>query len=710
MKKPRFFIGEFIGQALILSGIARLFLNRRIARGEVTAIYFHNPQQALFEKLMTKAQQWGFEFIDAKRLLDYLSGDTISAKPLLFVSMDDGWRRNLTDVALFAEKNHIPVCYFISTEPMESGEFWWRKVNDGDLIEQLKRVPDSTRRAIIQTHYANSNRDAMTAEEVQALSQMSHATIGNHTHHHPILPMCTLDEVEFELTWAHGRLTELINKKVEFFAYPNGDCDGREQAILARLGYSMAFTVEPRGINKNEENLFRLPRFSDNPHGGLAENFCRLIGLWQTLTGRFGRNSHNDRMEKKVTGPLPIKILQLVPESLPTFRADLIVLFGKYLPKHHIYSHLVGKLSSTGQVQPEFPDANYSRHVNSRLLRELSFLWTCTRSLLRAKKSEYDVIQVRDMVSIGLLALVICRLKGIPFVYWMSFLNSEARIDRALSADRFTFRNYLIYLKGRAEHFFLYRWILPHAQHTFVQSDAMARHVQGKGIRGISADKMTAVPMGVDTEQMIKEHNKSDRPEKWATSPVIAYLGTLIESRNLNSLIDAFCLVRQQCPAALLVLIGNADTQKVNDALLAHARQKGLPEGAVEITGWLPTQAAWKLLLHADVAVSAIPRDAIYDVSSPTKLIEYLAAGIPCVANDNPDQVQVLNQSKAGLLVSSEVSAIANALITVLKDPVAARARAALGPGFIEQNRSYRVLADMVAKRYRRFVPVRLKA
>ena len=41
------------------------------------------------------------------------------------------------------------------------------------------------------------------------------------------------------------------------------------------------------------------------------------------------------------------------------------------------------------------------------------------------------MIQVRDMVSIGLLGLLIARCKRIPFVYWVSFLMCEARVARA---------------------------------------------------------------------------------------------------------------------------------------------------------------------------------------------------------------------------------------------------------------------------------------
>jgi glycosyltransferase involved in cell wall biosynthesis len=122
----------------------------------------------------------------------------------------------------------------------------------------------------------------------------------------------------------------------------------------------------------------------------------------------------------------------------------------------------------------------------------------------------------------------------------------------------------------------------------------------------------------------------------------------------------------------------------------------------VHVTGWLPTDDAWTLLAGADAAVSIIPRGEIFDVSSPTKLLEYLALSTPCVANDSPDQAWVLAQSGAGLLCSTTPQAIAGGLIEILEAPAVARQRAAAGPAFIRRERSYSVVGARVAEQYQR--------
>ncbi len=289
----RYLLGEIGGYALIYSGIARLFLNWRLSRGEATAFYLHNPDQQVFEKIMTRARAWGFEFVDDTRLLDFIDGRSPSGRSLLHVSVDDGWRDNLRNIVGFAERNQIPITYFICTESTDAGTFWWDRVPDFATASKLRRMSNGERIRYlegIQTGSAtlplagdDARRTAMTADEVAALAKMRHATIGNHTHSHPVFARCGDEEIDAELVEAHRRLTDLTGVAPRSFAYPCGSTNGYEQQVLKRLGYQIAYTTEPRGVRIGEVNRYDIPRFEDNRHGGPAENFCRMIGLWETI-------------------------------------------------------------------------------------------------------------------------------------------------------------------------------------------------------------------------------------------------------------------------------------------------------------------------------------------------------------------------------------------------------------------------------------------
>jgi glycosyltransferase involved in cell wall biosynthesis len=397
-----------------------------------------------------------------------------------------------------------------------------------------------------------------------------------------------------------------------------------------------------------------------------------------------------------------VSLLQLVPESLPTFRSDVAVLFGKYLPRFGVQCHIVGMPGNGESIDQGFASVRQAEPAKARWRRELSYLLLSLRILLGADRRLYDLIQVRDMVSIGLLALLIAWFKGIPFVYWVSYPMSEDRIERAYEKIALNggLRYRLLLLKGLIEKALLYRIVLPGARHVFVQSEAMKEWI---GAHGIPLDKLTAVPMGVDTEILLSGGISKQRLPGWEGIPAIAYLGTLDRLRCLHRVVDALVIVRERNPRARLLFIGDSTTRGDAEELQDYADRMGLSE-AVHITGWLPSSEAWSLLVGADVAVSFVPRSEIFDVSSPTKLLEYLALALPCVGNDNPDQVQVLSGSGAGCLTESTPEALAQGLAGILADPKAAEKKAASGPAYIDRNRSYQVLAAMVAQQYQAIV------
>lgn len=394
-------------------------------------------------------------------------------------------------------------------------------------------------------------------------------------------------------------------------------------------------------------------------------------------------------------------VLQLVPERLPTSRPDISALFGKYLPREGIECDIVvGGWTGSFPDEQHFASVRRSSGAGGRIRREIAYVWLCLRALAGVDRRGGRVIQVRDTVPFGLLALAAARWKRIPFVYWMSFLMSEDRQDRARrdGASRSSVRSAVVSLRGRIEAALLYRLLLPASTHVFVQSAGMRDYLT---VKGIDASKITPVPMGVDTERLRRDAVHPRRIEGWEGVPLIVYLGTLDRSRHPEVLIDMLEQVRRRHREARLLLVGSAHDAPSTQWVAARARAMGLRE-AVHITGWLPTEEAWQLICAADVAVSFIPRSLVFDVSSPTKLVEYLALGVPTIANDNPDQESLLRESGAGWLTASNAAALAEAACEILGDLDSARRRAARGPAAVESHRSYHRLVPQVAAHYRR--------
>ena len=399
----------------------------------------------------------------------------------------------------------------------------------------------------------------------------------------------------------------------------------------------------------------------------------------------------------------PLSIAFIVRDPLPPLRADVLTLFGIEMPRHGIHTELVGQ----GGAARGAPWRGGGMHVvgslRSRFASVLSPVWDALGLLRAARRVRPDCIQVRDKIASAPLAWLAARVLRVPFVYWMSFPiveGFEARRDAL--AVRGKGALWLAHaLRARAARFVAYRLVLPGADHVFVQSAAMGDWLASQGI---ARSRMTAVPMGVDATLFERRTIIPSTDPRLDGRRVVLYLGRVAQSRRSDFLLDVAERLRAQLPGSLLVIAGDAPSQDEMAWMRAAIAARGL-EDHVLLTGWLPQHLALGYAVRAEVGLSPIPRGTLFDVSSPTKLVEYLALGIPGVANDIPDQALVIEQSGAGLCVPMQADAFAAATLRLLADPVLAAACAERGPGWVRAHRTYDILARDVARAYNLIVP-----
>lgn len=255
------------------------------------------------------------------------------------------------------------------------------------------------------------------------------------------------------------------------------------------------------------------------------------------------------------------------------------------------------------------------------------------------------------------------------------------------------------WVSGRIGRFLLYQIVLPYSDHVFVQSDRMKQDMIE---RGIAADKMTPVPMGVDLEAMRAEHIARSEDPRLIGRRVLAYLGTLERPRRIEILFDTLAEVRRVIPEAMLLLVGDTQDKVHRTWLQKQACRAGVAEHVVW-TGWLDTRVGWGYVKSAEVGLSPFPRGFLLDSASPTKVPEYLALGVPVVCNDNPDQKALIEASGCGLCVPYTAQAFAGAVISILTNQEAQAtddAMAAKAREFIASRRSYARISTALSSVY----------
>lgn len=287
----RYLLASIIGCFFIATGLVRKHVKQAKSGNIITSIYFHNPSAQLFEKCIKWLITNKYYFISLDELYDLLISRKAVPGGGACIMVDDGWRDNIKNIIPVIDKYKVPVCFFISTEPVENGVFWWTYVRKGKemalikplSVDDLKSMPESERKKRIG--YLKEKfflaREAMTKEDVAAISSNPLITIGSHTVNHAYTDRCSETELVREIRDSKEILFQWTKKEIKFFSYPNGNFKGDEHCVLSRNNYLMAFTTRPDFINTNNFEIFYLPRFCVNDNGPLVENICKITGVWQ---------------------------------------------------------------------------------------------------------------------------------------------------------------------------------------------------------------------------------------------------------------------------------------------------------------------------------------------------------------------------------------------------------------------------------------------
>jgi glycosyltransferase involved in cell wall biosynthesis len=308
-------------------------------------------------------------------------------------------------------------------------------------------------------------------------------------------------------------------------------------------------------------------------------------------------------------------------------------------------------------------------------------------------RHRYSLVQIKDNYFGALVAIAAAKLFGVPVFYWLAYPHGEASLYAARSGVA---RYRWIYRwRGAAQRFLLYRIIMPACEHVFVQSEQMRRDVAAEGI---PLDFMTAVPSSLNLRDIdAMAGGAQDEP---CGPPTVVYLGTLLRERQLDFIVRAHALVVASLPDAQLKFVGSGWMPNDEQLLRREAERLGIP-GNVTITGWLPMREAWGHVRRASLCVSPYLPVPILRSTSPTKLIEYMALGKPVVANDHPEQADVLRASEAGLVCAWDEREFAAAIVGLLTDPERCERMGAAGRRYVAEHRTHWAMVDLVAGRYR---------
>jgi glycosyltransferase involved in cell wall biosynthesis len=223
--------------------------------------------------------------------------------------------------------------------------------------------------------------------------------------------------------------------------------------------------------------------------------------------------------------------------------------------------------------------------------------------------------------------------------------------------------------------------------------------------KGIHPSKITPVPMGIDLPYIKHSIIKPIADSRLKDKRVIVYLGTLDPPRNIDIMFKMVTIVKKVFPNILLILVGDTHDDHHRKWLQEKIVELGISNNIIW-TGWLPQHNAWQYVRASEVGLSPIPRSFILDSSSPTKILEYIALGIPVVCNDNPDQEELIKTTDAGICVPYTPEFFSHAVIHLLLkyDRRTIKTFIRSQSNYISKNRNYVYISEELSNVYKRLI------
>ena len=210
------------------------------------------------------------------------------------------------------------------------------------------------------------------------------------------------------------------------------------------------------------------------------------------------------------------------------------------------------------------------------------------------------------------------------------------------------------------------RWLLKESD-GFVVLTEKARDILFPESKETGFDRLgrpvEVIPCCVDLERFRGGVSREEARSRLGVEDkfVIAYIGSFGGWYMTDEMMDFFETAREFRPDTFVLILTQREKEKVANLL----RQRGFEDKDFLVTSVKPDEIA-DHLAAGDVALSFIKACYSKQSSSPTKIAEYLACGLPVIANPGVGDLDTLIGGKAGTLVGdfereSYMTALANA-------------------------------------------------
>jgi len=271
---------------------------------------------------------------------------------------------------------------------------------------------------------------------------------------------------------------------------------------------------------------------------------------------------------------------------------------------------------------------------------------------LLAHPLRYRLIHVSNMPDFLVFGTWLARLTGTPVIHDVHDLMPEIFIEKFRSGDR----HWIVSVLKWQE-----RWAGRFASAVLTVEERLKDILSARGIPREKIHVLMNLP-----DDRIFTH-RGPRAAGVPDAPfVLVYHGTLARRLGLDIGIRAVAQARSQVPNLQLRIIGAGEER---EALIALRDELGLQEQVSFSAGFVPVNQIPALIADADAGLIPLRKSSGTDIMLPTKLLEYVTMGIPCITPKTGTIARYFDDTMVEFFEAENVDALAAAIVRLRRDP-----------------------------------------
>jgi glycosyltransferase involved in cell wall biosynthesis len=306
------------------------------------------------------------------------------------------------------------------------------------------------------------------------------------------------------------------------------------------------------------------------------------------------------------------------------------------------------------------PVRRHPRH--GMLVQLIEYLAFAAAALLalsgRQLRRDYDSVQVHNPPDLLVLCALVPKLMGVPVILDVHDLTPELFASRRASSATGALVRAVTLQERLACRF---------ADHVITVTDGWRDRLIA---RGVAPGKVSVTMNVADTRLFTRDPGSRDDERAGDGSFNVVYHGTLTERYGVDVLLEAVAKLLPELPDLRLDVLGDGDAR---DDLLRRADELGLDDRVSFSPGMLDVVDVVRHVRRADLGVVPNRRNRFTDEILPTKLLEYVAVGVPVVASRTPGLEAYLDPGMVAFCIAGDAEDLA-ACIRHLHDDADARA------------------------------------